>query len=164
MDNIKQTSGAYFSSLLIVFYGLILGQVVFGLISFFLVNTNNFKSDGAALSSVFIYIIPVFALGGFILSSLIFKNRLKAIDRRSGLMNKLADYRAALVVRYALLEGPSLFAIIVYLITGNTIFILFSAFIVLYFLAIRPNRDKAINDLDLDSNDEQILYDRNKEF
>jgi hypothetical protein len=164
MDNIKQTSGTYFRSLLIVFYGLIIGQVFFGLISIFLVNTNNFKSEGEDLRSVFIYIIPVFALGGFILSNVIFKNRLKAIDRKSGLMIKLNDYRTALVVRYALLEGPSLFAIVVYLVTGDSIFILLAAFIVLYFLTIRPYREKAISDLDLDSNEEQIIYDPNKEI
>lgn len=164
MDHIKQTSETYFRSLLIVFYALIIGQVFFGLISFFLVSTNNLKSEGADLSSVFIFIIPVFALGGFISSNLIYRNRLKAIDRKSGLMIKLTDYRAALVVRYALLEGPSLFAIVVYLVTGNAIFILLAASIVLYFLTLRPNREKAIRDLDLDAKEEQILYDPSKEI
>lgn len=164
MDNIRQTSGVYFRSLSIVFYGLIIGQVFFGLISFFLVSTNNFKSEGADLRSIFIYIIPIFALGGFILSNLTFKNRLKAIDKKSSLMIKLTDYRAALVVRYALLEGPSIFSIVVYLVTGDTIFIILAASIVLYFLTIRPNREKAISDLSLDSNDEQIFYDPNKEI
>lgn len=164
MDNIKQTSGTYFRSLTIVFYALIIGQVFFGLISLFLVTTNNFKLDGADLRSVFIYIIPVFALGGFISSNLVFKNRLKAIDKESNLEIKLADYRAALVVRYALLEGPSIFAIVVHLVTGDTIFILLAAFIVLYFLTIRPNKEKAVSDLNLDTNEEQIIYDSNKEI
>lgn len=164
MDNIKQTSGVYFRSLIIVFYSLIIGQVFFGLISFFLVSTNNIKSEGADLRSVFIYIIPVFVLVGLILSNLIFKNRLKAIDRKSSLIIKLTDYRAALVVRYALLEGPSIFAIVVYLVTGDIIFILFAALIVFYFLTIRPNREKAIKDLDLSPNDEQILNDPIKEI
>ena len=68
------------------------------------------------------------------------------------------------MVRYALLEGPSIFAIVVYLVTGDTVFILLAAFIVLYFLTIRPNKEKAVSDLDLDTNEEQILYDPNKEI
>lgn len=164
MDNIKLTSGGYFKSLKIVFYSLVIGQVLFGLISFFLVNTNNFKSDGADLKSVFIYIIPFFVLVGFLLSNLIFKNKLKAIDRKSGLMIKLNDYRSALVVRYAVLEGPSLFAIITYLLTGDTIFLLFAIFIILYFLTIGPNSNKAIRDLELDSKDEQIISDPKMEI
>jgi hypothetical protein len=164
MDNIKLTSGAYFRALLIIYYGLIIGQVLFGFLAFFLVSTHILKSEGEDLSRVFIYIIPFFVLGGFIASNLLFKNRLKAIDQKSSLMIKLTDYRAALVLRYALLEGPTIFAIVVYLVTGNSIFILFAAIIVLYFLMIRPDREKAIRDLDLNSNDEQILYDPNKEI
>jgi len=161
MDNIKQTSGDYFRSLIIVFYGLIIGQVFFGLISFFLVSTKNFNSDGADLRSVFIYVVSIFCLAGFILSNLIFKNRLKAIDKKSSLMIKLNAYRAALILRYALLEGPSMFAIVVYLVTGDIIFILLATLMVLYFLTIRPNREKVIKDLDLNPNDEQILNDPN---
>lgn len=164
MDNIKLTSGAYFRSLVMVYYGLLIGQVLFGFLSFFLVRTHILKSEGEDLSRIFIYIIPVFVLGGFIASNLLFKNRLKAIDQKSSLMIKLTDYHEALVVRYALLEGPTLFAIVVYMVTGNTLFILFAAFIVLYFLTIRPDREKAIRDLELDSKDEQILYDSNKEI
>jgi MFS family permease len=161
MDNIKQTSGEYFRSLIIVFFGLIIGQVIFGLLSFFLVSTKRFSSEGTDLSSVFIYVVPIFVLAGFILSSLLFKNRLKAIDRKSSLMIKLDAYRAALILRYALLEGPSMFAIVVYLVTGGIIFILLAALIVLYFVTIRPNKENVIKDLDLNPNEEQILNDPN---
>jgi hypothetical protein len=161
MDNIKQTSTEYFRFFIIAFYGLIIGQVLFGLLSFFLVSTNSFSSEGADLRSVFIYVVPVFVLTGFFLSNLIYKNRLKGIDRKSSLMIKLTSYRAALIVRYALLEGPSMFAIVVYLVTGDIIFILLAALVVFYFLTIRPNREKVIKDLGLDPNEEQILNDPN---
>jgi hypothetical protein len=164
MDNIKQTSGEYFRSLIIVFYGLISGQVFFGLLSFFLVITNHLSSDGSDLSNIFIYIVPVFVLAGFILSHLIFKNRLKAISKKTSLFSKLADYRAALIIRYALLEGPGMFAIVVYLVTGNIIFILLATLIVLFFITIRPGREKVIKDLELNPNDEQILNNPNSEI
>ena len=76
-------------------------------------------------------------------------------------MIKLDAYRAALILRYALLEGPSMFAIVVYLVTGGIIFILLAALIVFYFVTIRPNKENVIKDLDLNPNEEQILNDPN---
>ena len=162
MDNSKQTSGEHLRSLIIVFYGLLIGQVFFGLISFFLVSTNHFNLEGADLRHVFIYLVPVFVLAGFSFSHLIFKNRLKAIDSKSSLLMKLTAYRAVLIIRYALLEGPTLFAIVVYLVTGDILFILLAALMVVYFITLRPTKEKVIRDLDLNPDEEQILNDPNR--
>lgn len=164
MENLKPTSEEYFKSLGIIHFALIAGQVLFGLLSCFLELTKSLEPSTTDAKGVLIYIAPVLVLGGFLFSNILFKNRLKSIDRNSEIMLKLTDYREALIVRYALLEGPSLFSIVSYLLTGNIIFILSAAIIVLYFLTLRPTKEKAIRDLELNADEEMILTDQKKEF
>jgi hypothetical protein len=164
MDPIKQTSGVYFRSLTVVFYGLIFGQVLFGLLSFLLMSTNKVVPEGENLKDVFIYIVPASALLGFILSNILFKNRLKLMDENSTLLMKLNCYRGALIVRYALLEGPSIFSIVVYMVTGYVVFLIISALIVIYFLTLMPGKEKAIEDLELSANDIEVIHDSSREI
>lgn len=164
MENLKQTSEGYFKSLGIIHLALIIGQVFFGLLSCFLVLTNSLEPITANLKGVLIYIAPILVLGGFLFSNVLFKKRLKGIDAKSDLMSKLTAYREALILRYGLLEGPSLFSIISYLLTGDILFILLAAVIVLYFIMLSPTKEKAIHDLELNASEEMILEDQKREI
>jgi len=160
----KQTSREYFRSLVIIYYALIAGQLFFCLIAFFLHQTGNLDLGAKELTDIFIFIVPLFVIGGFFGSKIVFKNRLKAAKDQTNLFAKMTDYRGALVVRYALLEGPSFFAIIVYLLTGNLLFLGMSLLIIAYFFIIRPTSGDAITDLELSIIEEQLVNDPNSEI
>ena len=81
--------------------------------------------------------------------------------RSINLSEKLIDYRSALIVRYALLEGPSFFAIVVYMFTGELMFLGMAVLIILIFLFISPSVEKAGNDLELGQKEKQMLADPN---
>jgi hypothetical protein len=157
METRPQTSKDYFRTLQIIFFALIAGQVVFCLIVFFLIRTGDFNAELQDLKNIFFIIVPVFVIGGYLGGRMLFKNSMKAAQNKAALSEKLEDYRSASIVRYALLEGPSMLAIISYLLTGEISFLVMAAFIIAIFFTILPTPQKAAADLELDLNDEQKL-------
>lgn len=155
----KQTSRDYFRSLLIVYYALIAGQVFFALVSFYLQKMGMMDAGIKELRDIFLIIIPLFVVGGFLGSRVMFKTRLNAIKSQDNLISKMTAYRGALIIKYALLEGPSFFAIVVFLLTGDYLFLGLSGLIIFYFFLIRPTSDAAGNDLELSIMEVQFIND-----
>ena len=151
MNNIQQTVKSYFMALQIVYFALIAGQLIFAFLSFYLIRSGLFDGEQAELRNIFIYIVPVFVVGGLFISHLLFKSFLNNAKGKKSLFDKLTNYRSALIIRFALLEGPSFFAIVVYLLTGDYLFLGMSGLIVLVFFTLKPSVERAINDLELNS-------------
>lgn len=159
METKPQTSREYFKTMQIIYYALIAGQVSFALIALFLHQMIGLDTGLNELRIIFLYIVPIFIVGGYLSSRILFKNSLKTAKSKSSLVEKMADYRAALIVRYALLEGPSFLAIVVYLITGDFSFLVMAVFIIVIFFTIKPTRENAVNDLELNPAEEQAILD-----
>ena len=146
----KQTSKQYFRSITILYLGLLIGQLAFSAITLYLNLGLLFQPDDS-LRDVFIYIVPIIVVNGFVTGQLIYRNRLKKIKNYNSLASKMGEYRGAMIIRLAMLEGASLFAIIVYLLTADLIFIAMSGLIIAYFIILRPTIDKISMDLELNS-------------
>ncbi len=161
MDTKPQTSKEYFKALQIVYFALIAGQVLFGLLTFYLIQTGLFDGDQKELRNIFIYIVPVFVVGGLFGSSILFKKGLNSAKEKTSLYEKMSDYRSTLIVRYALLEGPSFFGIVVFLITGDYLFLGMSGLIIAVFFTLMPTVNRAVNDLELSVHDTHTVNDPN---
>jgi hypothetical protein len=85
------------------------------------------------------------------MSGMLFKQLLGKIKNDASFEKKLEAYRSAMIIRYALLEGPSIFSTVAYLLSGNIIFLAFSGVMILAFLMNMPSRNKAAQDLNLSS-------------
>ncbi|MES2279170.1 MAG: hypothetical protein V4592_24270 [Bacteroidota bacterium] len=146
-NNTSPTPGMAFKVLTIIHLALMLGQVLFGVVVFF--QTRSVRVNIEKIDDVYIYIVPFMAISCFIASNFMYKQQLGIAAGKPTLQEKMTGYQTALIVRYALLEGASLFGIVVYLLTGNLLFLLISGAIVIYFLLIRPTRDRVEADLNL---------------
>ena len=73
------------------------------------------------------------------------------------LANKLNQYRTALVRYIALCEGPSLFGIILFFLTGNYYFFIITAIMIVAMLSKAPTRKRIADDLGLDHKQQQEL-------
>jgi hypothetical protein len=147
-QNLKLMQNSFLKTMRIIFFALLAGQIIFMAVAFFTVNNNPPQSQSDDLFNI---IVPV-AIGlGLFMSSLLFKQMLAKIKKDDSIEQKLEAYRSALIIRYALLEGPSIFSTVVYLLSGNIIFLAFSGVMILAFLINMPSRDKATQDLNLSS-------------
>jgi hypothetical protein len=149
------TSKEYFRTLKIIFFALVAGQVFFALVTFFLNKEMAMKLLDDELINIFKYIVPVFIIGGYLSSKLMFRKGLQTAISRQALPEKLTDYRAALIMRYALFEGTSFFTIVIYLLSGYAIFLGYAIGVIIVFLTMMPSANQAANDLQLDVNDQQ---------
>lgn len=88
--------------------------------------------------------------------------KINKLKLETDLKMKLAGYRAATIIRLALLEGPALFTVIAFLLTGDTNFLLYTSFMLLLFAMIRPTMERAIKELNLDEREVLKIQDPNE--
>jgi hypothetical protein len=60
-----------------------------------------------------------------------------------------------------LLEGPSFFAIVVYLLTGDYLFLGMSGLIMIVFFTLKPSAERAVNDMELHSEEANAINNPN---
>lgn len=144
----KFSPGRYFRSLNLIYATLVFGQVIFGLIAFYLRN-EWLINPGFGDIEVFRWIVPLFAAASVYQGNAMFRKRLKDAREKPTFAKKMDDYRVALVVRYAFWEAPSLLAIAAYSLTGQWLYLSLSVLVILVFLAHRPDIDKARRELDV---------------
>ncbi|CAN5436190.1 hypothetical protein BH09BAC6_BH09BAC6_28740 [soil metagenome] len=145
--NTPLTPATFLRTNTIIHLALAAGQLLFGIIAF--LKTANQYFDLKNTGDPLFFIVPMVAIGGFAVGNFLFKKALITIAVQDQLNEKLKVYQSALITRAAMLEGPSLFGIVCFMITGNLFFLAIPGVIVLYFLTLWPTKQKMENDLDL---------------
>lgn len=158
--NSRPTPQGFLRSISIIHLALLSGQVIFGIVAYAQSARVFFGIHN--MDDMFIFIVPVVAIGGFMAGYLIFKQQLIIIRSKKPLGEKMISYQTALIMRYALLEGPSLLAIVAYLLNGNLFYLIVAGLLMLYFLFLRPTMEKVENDLDLNFNEELEFLDEDE--
>jgi len=156
MDTIKMTSKNYFKGIQIVHFALIIGIVFFGIISIFL-QSQGFGTIDQESNNILMITAMVFSVIGIILSKLLFKRKLLNCSNKPTLIEKLDSYRSALTLKFASIEAPSFLVIVIYLITGNMIVIAIAGLLLIIFLTYRPTKEKLITDLELSSEEKDLI-------
>jgi hypothetical protein len=156
-----QTSKEYFNTLTIIHAGLLVAQVVFGAIAYFLKSNGMFESNGEETSSILILVGPLVAIGGIAASIMAGKGQMKIAKQKIDLKEKLASYRTALLIKLALLEMPTLFVIVCFLLSGKYFLLGFAGAILILFYIYRPTLDGIATDLELSPSDKKTIEDPN---
>lgn len=151
-----QTPQSILRSMQIIHAGLLAGQVMFAVVSYTVVEKAphfDIKNTG----DLFLFIVPLMALACFVAGNLLFKLKIAPLPGKDTLVEKLIGYLSALIIRFALLEGASLFGIVSFLISGNLLFLLISVLLMVRMLTLRPTISTAETDLELSYEDKLEL-------
>jgi purine-cytosine permease-like protein len=159
LKNFFMTSKNYFKALSILNLAMILGIVLFGLIVGLLSIAKSNSVDDSDLTKIFNFLLPALPVLCIFISNYLFKRRLNQIADIYDLPAKMENYRNALILRYAVLEAPAIFAIIATLLTGNLYFLFNSAMMVFLMFYFRPRPQNAILNMQLDQQDSLIIQD-----
>ncbi|TWR31592.1 ATP synthase F0 subunit C [Mucilaginibacter pallidiroseus] len=151
----QQSRSPKLKTIQIIHLALLAGMVLYVAIVFFLKQSTAVKFDK---DDVFAFIVPVVAIMGAFASYFLFGKALPQAQRQPSAQGKLVIYQTALIMRYAFLEGPALFATTVYFLTGNFLFLAIAIAIIAYFTTLRPTKEKLTNDLSLNYDDQQLLF------
>ncbi len=159
MENYKMTSKDFFKSVQIIHLALITGVIILGIFAYSFHYIGIEMEGGKELNFALIYVVPVFAIAGIIASNLVFKQKLKECIAQPNLKDKLNCYRSALIIKFALIEGSSFFALVAFLLTGDLLYLGFAAILVVVFITYTPSKEKSIVDLELNPTEKQIIFD-----
>lgn len=153
-QNDEQNPRRFLKAITTIHLAMLMAQVLFLIVVIYLNSTRGIVQPS---ENIFLYVAPAIGVLGVLLSNLLFKSLLNKIKAKESLREKIMAYQAAILVRLALLEGPSLFGIITYLLTGNLLLLSVPVLLILYFLTLRPSKESVLNDLDLS-------FDHTREF
>lgn len=122
--------------------------------SFAFLKNGSFRATTANYS-LFVYVIPVVAMAGYFGSKFIVQNLINQLPKDEPLAKKLKVYQLAHILKYALLEGPAFFALGIYYIDGNAMYLVIALSLMVYLFFQRPSIDRLKSDLPLSLQEEK---------
>lgn len=137
---------------------MLIGLILFCVIAFFLNSSGAFKPVAKDLDHLLQVIVIILAAVGFFVGNNYFKKKvLKQAQEPQTPQDKMSIYRHASIIQWALLEGPAIFAIISFLLTGNFAFLALAATLMILFALAFPARQKIMLLLSLTETDLENL-------
>jgi len=153
---IQQSPATAVKTMKIIHGGLLTGQVLFAGVAV-ATGTKAIYFNARDTQDVFFFVAPLLAFGGIIAGFFLFKQLTARLSEKNDLQSKVAGYQAAFITRSALLEGPSLFSIVVFMLSGNLFYLFISVLLMLILLQSRPTANRIAEDLQLDYDDKAEL-------
>ncbi|WP_299123844.1 hypothetical protein [uncultured Winogradskyella sp.] len=139
-------------TLTILHYAYCVATLIFGIIAIFI--TENGTMNFSDTEDIFFYLVPGFAIVLAFMSNLVFQQNLKRVQQKSTLKEKLVHYQSSRIIRYAMLEAPAFFAIVIFIITSNQLYLIIAIIMLTYLFLLRPTKLIIREDLDLNSKQE----------
>jgi len=122
----------------------------------FVVLDNATIENGKTDVQLLIYLTPAALVACLLLGWLLFRNRVKESENRD-LISRLDSYRAALIIRWALLEAPVLLSIVLFLIYADKYFMGVALVGMALFAFLRPAPEKCVGHLNLNEADSRAI-------
>lgn len=118
---------------------MMLGVLLLATIITFVVIKRGASLVSPSMERVLEVVALLVSVGGAAAGFTLFKKRLQAIPPMDTAQSKLAAYRAAAIMRWALVEWPALLSVIGFMMTSNYAFLALVIALMLLFAAIRPS-------------------------
>jgi hypothetical protein len=96
-------------------------------------------------------------IAGVFTSGFLYNMHKNKIEANDPLKDKIAKIQQALIIRFALIEGPALLGIILFLVESNLAFLMLSVLMILYFITLKPSKSKLADDMNLTSQERREM-------
>ncbi|EJL71115.1 hypothetical protein [Chryseobacterium populi] len=146
----RQTPAYFFKVLPFIFLAFLGGMVTMGTMIYVMSPVTDVNFD---LKNPFLAIMLIVMIGGIFGSNLMYNSLKNKIEIQDSTESKVTKIQRAIIMRFAFVEGPALLGIVFYLKEVNLVFLMLSAMMVLYFLTLRPSKEKILNDMNLTSDE-----------
>jgi hypothetical protein len=133
--------GNAFRALNIIHKGLIAGQVMFAAVTAYLLYSGAVIPAATELDRTLQVVALAITAAGIFAGFAIFKKKLVQVrEMQSSAKEKFDQYRAACIIQWALMEGPAIFCIICFFLTGNYAFLAVVGFVIILFAMTGPSK------------------------
>lgn len=128
---------------------LLVGMCIFWVVSL-AISINGTIINDPELELPLLVMSIVFSITAIIAAKYIFDKRLDEINSGVCISKKLEAYRSALIMKYALYEGPVFLNLVIFLFFGNKIILGLATMMIIKYGYERPNFEKTTKDLFMD--------------
>ncbi|MFM6926084.1 MAG: hypothetical protein ACKOU7_11325 [Ferruginibacter sp.] len=142
--------GGAIKALNIIHKALMTGQVLFASVCIYLTYSKAIDSPAKELDKVLQVVALIITAGGIFAGMSFFKRKLLQLrEMQIPVKEKFGMYRSACIVQWALLEGPSIFCIICFFLTGNYAFLALMVVVLFLFAMTAPSKLKILLQLQI---------------
>ncbi len=145
----KISSKQFFRILAVIHGTLVAGALLFLLTVSFMLSEEELTTTYFPEWNLFYLIVGVFALWAIFGSEFIYRLLLKRIQRDQPLSKIMFAYQSANIIRFAIVEGVALLAIVFTLLTSSIWFMVVAGLMLILLFYMRPNPERAVKDLQL---------------
>lgn len=154
----SQNFSQYFRALQILFFALLAGQILVAATVYMVYEPATLENPDAKL---YIDLFGVFALAMAGLAFFLNRKKLETARQQTDMKQKLADYRTACILKWALIEGATIMSVVLFFVTGKTNFLGIASVLIVYFATQFPSRQRLVRELDLSVSERMMLDDPN---
>jgi protein-S-isoprenylcysteine O-methyltransferase Ste14 len=122
---------------------LFLGILLFGAVAYFIAEVPTESVD----NSMFTYVWLGLTIPALVAVFYFYNNRRSAWEHLSSQGAKEQAYQTRMILIYALIEGPSLFGIVLYVLSADLMYLTAVAIFLLIFIRLRPTAQSFQGDL-----------------
>ena len=134
----------------IIHKALMTGQILFASVCIYLIYSKSVLPMGEEIDKVLQVAALVITVAGIFAGMTLFKKKLMQIrEMQTGAKEKFDLYRSACIIQWALLEGPSIFCIICFFLTGNYAFLAVVLVVLFLFAMTAPSKVKILLQLQI---------------
>jgi len=145
----KLTPNGFIKILSMIHLALLIGLIVFLIIAY--TQNKEWQLNLNDTGDIFFFIVPILAIGGILAGNFLYDKQINALSTKNSLRQKLAGFQTASIMKYALVEGPALLAIVSSMNSGNLFYVIIAVALVVYFYFQKPTKEKIESHLKLNS-------------
>ena len=139
-----------------IYYSLVTGLLLFFIVVVFLIQDKS-PSTGKDVDNIFTIVVPVFGLMMMFVSRMIYNQLVSKLDASKSLIQKIASYRTAKIVAWAMIESACFLALVATMLTSNYLHVAVFIFLFGYFFLIKPSKESLIRDMHLNSDESDLI-------
>lgn len=148
MSTLQHNFKQYFTMLRILHLALNVAVIAFGVVAHFVLLPIQ-GAEAVTNTSLYVNLSAGYMIFAISIGYWLFGSQMKTAKAASNLSDKLNTYRSANIIRWALLEGAALVALVFYLLSGNVILLAIAGISLLILGLLHPNVMRLKVDLDL---------------
>jgi hypothetical protein len=123
-----------------------------------IVQYNRLSWDLKEYSAILVWVMALLSLILLIISKRFFNKGVAAAKiSLKPLVDKLNQYRSALLVHLAICEAAAMMNIVVFIFTANSAFLVFAAVLLGCMMAVMPLKRRLVAELELDSQESELV-------
>ncbi len=141
-----------------VYKALLMGQLLFAGLAVFIRMQGAITSVTEELSRILQVVALVFAFSSVWAGMTIYRKRITTLRGKDiPADKKISEYTSLSLIKWAMTEGPCLFCIAGYLLTGNWSFIGLAAILLFIFAGYAPQKSKVVSELGFSGEEEGLM-------